>query len=153
MNSKDTNALLRQMVIGLIDAGWLKTNVGKALLGDNGQGHVNHWLNTNNDKINDFGIKPLINIANQIKYDVHIVFVPKEGDDQFKEKLDNCNEQFVENLKNALVRFLSNSIPKPTYTRTSKSKIDKMLDELLDIKPVNNEEETIDQNDLAPEER
>ena len=51
MNSKETNALLRQMFNQLVDTGWAKTNIGKALLGDNGQGHVNHWLNTSNDKL------------------------------------------------------------------------------------------------------
>lgn len=147
MDSKSTNALLRKTVIDMINSGWGKTQVSRALLGDNGQGHVNHWLNLNGDKINDFGVKPLSNIATQVKHEVHIVFLPKDGMDDVKQKLEEYNQNFVETLKNAIDKYLHIQTPKPIYISKNKSKIDKALDELLGITPSKEDELNIENDD------
>lgn len=156
MNCKDTNVHLRNAVNQLISDGWAKTNIGKTLLGDNSQGHVNHWLKQDGERVNDFGIKPLTTIADQVKYDVHVVFVPKDTPKEIIDVFDKYNIEFVEKLKTAISKYLSNEISAPKFiTRNNKSKIDMVIDDLLGIeKPVDLEEsETIDYSDLGEEER
>lgn len=169
MNPKETNVALRCMVNNLIDQGWSKTKIARALLGDNGQGHVNHWLSNNDGHVNDFGIKPLITIADQLKYEIHLVFVPKASspeNDQIKKQLNNYNTIFISNLSDALVQFLEKKLDeKPKIIpRKTTTKLDQILNELLgtpevllntnDNEPINDQiNEEIDQTDLAPEER
>lgn len=135
MNSRDTNECLREAVNDLITQGWPKTNVGKTLLGDNGQGHVNHWLKKEGGKINDFGIKPLNNIASQIGYDLHLVFLPKEVDSKLVNNLNEYNIEFVKKLTDAIVKYLSNAVTAPKFINreSGKNKIDEVLDSMLGI--------------------
>lgn len=157
MDSKETNAALRSMVNKLIDQGWSKTKIARALLGDSGQGHVNHWLADNDGRVNDFGIKPLTTIANQLKYDVHLVFTPKSDDpkiNEIKDQLNEYNTIFINSLSDALVQFLTKKLDeKPKMTpRKTETRLDKVLNSLLGITSPN-DFEFIDQSDLAPEEK
>ena len=135
MECKEVNVYLRSAVNDLIAKGWPKTNVGKTLLGDNGQGHVNHWLKQEDGKTNDFGIKPLTNIANQIGYDVHITFLPKTGKEKLIEELDNNTFELIHELTNAINKYLSNAVTTPKFINRhqTKNKIDAVLDGLLEI--------------------
>lgn len=150
MDCKTVNIYLRSAVNNLISKGWPKTNVGKTLLGDNGQGHVNHWLKQENGKTNDFGIKPLTNIANQIGYDVHIVFLPQNGKEKLIEELDTNTLEFINELSNAIDNYLSNAVTAPKFInrQQSKNKIDAVLDGLLEIDSddINNTNNTNSEN-------
>lgn len=158
MNAKEANALLRSAVNELIANGWIKTSIGKTLLGDNGQGHVNHWLKTDGERVNDFGIKPLTNIADQINYDLHVVFLPRENVDDIVNELNKYNYDFIIKLKTAIERYLSKQISVPKFVRNNKSKIDQVLDKLLGIETQSEEssEETPDytnEDELSEEEK
>ena len=135
MECKEVNVYLRSAVNDLIAKGWPKTNVGKTLLGDNGQGHVNHWLKQEDGKTNDFGIKPLTNIANQIGYEVHITFLPKTGKEKLIEELDANTFEFIHELTDAIDKYLSNAVTTPKFInrQQTKNKIDAVLDGLLEI--------------------
>lgn len=136
MQSKETNELLRSVVHQLIAKGWNKTLIGKALLGDNGQGHVAHWLNIEGNKTNDFGLKPLTNIAGQINCEVHVVFLPKDGDTkEIKETLDEYNQSFANDLKEKVANYLGNRVTVPKFIKSSRGKIDKAIDDILSGRP------------------
>ena len=128
----ELNNSLRGMINKLLESGWVKTTVGKTLLGTNGQAHMNHWLKDDDGKSNDFGIKPLERIGNLIEYETHIVYVNPE-DTEFKKLLEDKNRTFVENLETAMVNYLSNNLPSPKIARAGSSKIDKVLDELIGV--------------------
>ena len=128
----ELNNSLRGLVNKLIEAGWIKTTVGKVLLGNNGQAHMNHWLKSDNGKTNDFGIKPLERIGGLLEYEAHIVYVAKTDND-FKNELDSRNIQFIQNLETAMRNYLSENLPSPRITRSGGGKIDKVLDELIGL--------------------
>lgn len=128
----ELNNSLRGLVNKLIDAGWIKTSVGKVLLGNNGQAHMNHWLKNDTGKLNDFGIKPLERIGGLLEYETHLVYVAK-NDLQFKNELDSRNIQFIQSLETAMTNYLSENIPSPRIGRSGGGKIDKVLDELIGL--------------------
>ena len=132
MLAKATNDLLRRIVCQLVSKGWNKTLIGKALLGDNGQAHVNNWLKTDGDKVSDFGLKPLSNIAEQIGYEVHVVFLPKsDTTSEILEQIDNANETFADILKTKIDNYLNNKVVVPKFIKNNRGKIDQVLDEIL----------------------
>lgn len=130
MTSPELNNLLRTLVISLTNSGWLKTSIGKILLGSNGQAHMNHWLKFDGEKCNDFGIKPLERIGNLLEYETHIVYISKD-DRETKKLLDSKNQEFMNILETSMKDFLANKAPSPKVGRSSNSKIDKVLEELL----------------------
>ncbi len=132
MDLKDTNTTLRGMVLKLINVGWVKTTIGRILLGANGQTHMNHWLNLNQDgKTTDFGIKPLSRIADLIDYEVHVVFINRSKHQSEIEIMNNLNIEFANELENSCTNALSNNIPKTSSIKNSRSPVDNILDELL----------------------
>ncbi len=127
----DTNDLIRNSINELINTGWLKTHIGKLLLGPNGQAHLNHFLKTeDNDLPNNFGIKPLQKIAQGLEYDVHVVFVHPDNTEQIN-ILNNANQKFVKVIMETIVEHMKGEhkmeIPK------AKSQIDSVLDDLLQL--------------------
>ena len=132
MLAKATNDLLRRIVCQLVSKGWNKTLIGKALLGDNGQAHVNNWLKTDGDKVSDFGLKPLSNIAEQIGYEVHVVFLPKtDPTSEILDQINNANETFADILKTKIDNYLDNKVVVPKFIKNNRGKIDQVLDEIL----------------------
>lgn len=151
MDIKETNEKLRAAINLLISQGWIKTQIGKTLLGDNGQGHVNHWLKVDGLKTNDFGIKPLSTIANQVKHDCHVVILPRETDPAIIEQLNQYNTEFIQTLYNAIDEYLRKGKSSDIkLVRKTKNKTDEVLDDLLGIAI---EESGIDEDDLCDEEK
>ncbi len=133
MKIKEINSILRETINQIVNSGWLKTHIGKVLLGANGQAHLNHFLKVNENGIDsDFGIKPLQKIATVIDHDVMVIFVP-HGNNNLVEFISNTNMEFVANLERELLTYLNNNIQKNANLRTSvpKTQIDNVLDELL----------------------
>lgn len=156
MDIKETNENLRAAINHLIAQGWLKTQIGKTLLGDNGQGHVNHWLKVDGLKTNDFGIKPLSTIANQIKHEVHVVFLPKNTPENIINQLNEYNKEFIQKLYTAIDDYLRKDKSSDIkLTKKSKNKTDEVLDDLLGIKPTeeDEDEELVGYDDLCEEEK
>ena len=128
----DINAALRGMITKLINSGWSKTNVGRILLGANGQAHMNHWMKSKDDgSPNDFGIKPLDRIAKLLDYETHVVFVKPGENPQAIEYIDNLNNEYIQQLEKACSDVLSNNIPAPKTGKSGKGQIDAVLDDLL----------------------
>lgn len=126
----DTNELLRNCINELINSGWLKTHIGKVLLGPNGQAHLNHFLKDEDGELpNNFGIKPLQKVGQVIGYDAHVVFI-HPGDDAAVDGALACNQKFVNELVEKLVAHLSDNTQKVNAPK-GKSQIDNVLDELL----------------------
>lgn len=129
---KDVNIALRGMVTRLINQGWVKTQVGRILLGSNGQAHLNHWLKNNEAGApNDFGIRPLQKVAALIDYEAHIVFLPTTNNEQAIEYLENQNNAFITELETRMTNVLSNNIPAAKITKTSRGQIDNVLDDII----------------------
>jgi len=163
MDISDSNKIIRDMINDLLKSGWLKTHIGKVLLGANGQAHLNHFLKESDDgEFNDFGIKPLSKIGNVIGYDVHVSFVPnqytieetidrdetivdslkfekkQEALQKFEETikiLNNYNLDFNNTLKAALLNYLNNNIKNNSNITlgVNRNQIDLVLDEVLGI--------------------
>ena len=99
-----------------------------------------------------FGIDPktVTNIANQIGYDVHIVFLPQNGKEKLIEELDTNTLEFINELSNAIDNYLSNAVTAPKFInrQQSKNKIDAVLDGLLEIDSdnINNTNNTNSEN-------
>lgn len=128
---EETNDLIRNAIVELINSGWLKTHIGKLILGPNGQAHLNHFLKTeDNELANNFGIKPLQKIGQVIEYDAHIVFIHPDDIDQIN-KVNSSNQKFIEDLIDKLVKHMKGE-QKPEITRT-KSQIDSVIDDLLQL--------------------
>jgi hypothetical protein len=133
MKIEEVNSILRNKILHLINTGWLKTHIGKVLLGANGQAHLNHFLKENKDtgKVNDFGIKPLQKIGNVIGYDVCIAFVPQDNHD-VEEQLEQLNMNFIEDLEQSLLNYLNKNVSaNANIVRSSRTQIDSVLDDLL----------------------
>ena len=131
---KDVNITLRGLVNRLITQGWVKTQVGRILLGANGQAHLNHWMKNNDDgSVNDFGIRPLQKLAALIGYEVHVVFLPPSKTEKDLEYIENQNNTFVTELESRVNDVLSNNIPTAKITRTSRGQIDNVLDDLINM--------------------
>lgn len=133
MKIDEVNSILRNKILGMINQGWLKTHIGKVLLGANGQAHLNHFLKGNDEtgKSNDFGVKPLQKIANVVGFDVRIAFVP-QGNHDIEEHLSTINMNFITELEDALLNYLNNNVTTNTnITRTSRTQIDNVLDDIL----------------------
>lgn len=131
MEPADVNELLRTKLLELIDSGWLKTHIGKILLGPNGQAHLNHFLKEGTLP-NDFGLKPLTKIGNVVNYDLHIAFI-KADDVESIQQVNDMNHDFVDTLIEDMVNYLSKNTNSINLTRGGKSQIDSILDDLLDL--------------------
>lgn len=130
MKSEETNELLRSKLKEMIDSGWLKTHIGKILLGPNGQAHLNHFLKED-DLVNDFGVKPLHKIANVVNYDLHLAFIRNDDIESIKQ-LDDMNYDFFNTLVEDIVEYLNNNANPVNLNRSgSRSQIDSVIDDLL----------------------
>ena len=133
MKIDEVNSILRNKITDLISSGWLKTHIGKVLLGANGQAHLNHFLKSNEEtgQFNNFGEKPLQKIANVVDFEVHLAFIPK-GQHEPKEQISAINMNFFNELEEALLNYLNNNITEHTnINKTSRTQIDSVLDDLL----------------------
>jgi len=131
MEPVEVNELIRTKLLELIDSGWLKTHIGKILLGPNGQAHLNHFLKEG-DLPNDFGLKPLVKVGNVVNYDLHIAFI-KADDTESIQQVNDMNHDFVDTLIEDMVNYLSKNTNSINLTRGGKSQIDGILDDLLDL--------------------
>jgi len=128
---EETNDLIRNSIVELINSGWLKTHVGKLLLGPNGQAHLNHFLKSEDNELpNNFGIKPLQKIGQVIEYDAHVVFIHPDDSEQIN-IVNSLNQKFVKDLLEKLIKHMKGE-HKVEAPRT-KSQIDSVLDELLQL--------------------
>lgn len=134
MRVNEINGLLRAMVNKLIQMGWVKTMIGRIILGTNGQAHMNHWFKEDDGKANDFGIKPLDRIASLNDHSAQIVFV-HDNDVEFMEILEKRNVQFASDLEQLILNYLNKNIETPKIARGGKSKIDCLLDEITLSEP------------------
>ncbi len=126
----DTNEIIRDCINDLINSGWLKTHIGKVLLGPNGQAHLNHFLKAEDGELpNNFGIKPLQKIGQVIGYDAHIMFIHPE-DAPGLSNAHAANQKFIDELAAALVKYLTDTT-KQSGTSKGKSTLDSVLDDLL----------------------
>lgn len=132
MRPADLNNSLRSLVAKLIDLGWLRTTIGKILLGTNGQAHMNRWLNEDSLKQNDFGVKPLQTIASLLHHHIEIVFVSDE-DAELSKYIETRNQEVIQELEKGILAYLTNSIEAPKITRTGRSRIDSLLDEMTGV--------------------
>ena len=138
MKIDEVNSILRSKIMAMINEGWLKTHIGKVLLGANGQAHLNHFLKQNEEtgQFNDFGVKPLQKIANVVEFDVRIAFVPK-GHHDTEEQLNSINMNFIQELEDALLNYLNNNVTINTnIIRSNRTQIDNVLDDLLPGDPI-----------------
>lgn len=130
MQLDEVNQLLREGITELIESGWLKTHIGKVLLGPNGQAHLNHFLKVEDNELpNNFGIKPLQKIGQVIGYDAHVVFIHPDDTEQLGNAL-HANQKFMDDLTAKLIDYLSNNT-QTLNTPKGKSQIDSVLDSLL----------------------
>lgn len=134
MKIDEVNSILRNKILHLINEGWLKTHIGRVLLGSNGQAHLNHFLkeDTKSGHPNDFGVKPLQKIASVIGYNVRIVFVPK-NQHETEEHLEQLNMHFIEDLDQSLINYLNNNVTSPVIAKSSRTQLDAVLDEILPV--------------------
>jgi len=130
MQLEEVNQLLRDCISELIESGWLKTHIGKVLLGPNGQAHLNHFLKQEDNELpNNFGIKPLQKIGQVIHYDAHVVFIHPDDTEQLGHAL-HANQKFIDDLTIKLIDYLSKNT-QPLNSPKGKSQIDSVLDSLL----------------------
>ena len=129
MEPVELNESLRVRLLELIDSGWLKTHIGKILLGPNGQAHLNHFLK-DDDLPNDFGLKPLAKVGSVVNYNLHIAFI-KDDDVESIQQVDDMNHDFLNTLIEDMVDYLNNNNNSINLTRGGKSQIDSIIDDLL----------------------
>jgi|GEM_PF-6600688 len=127
---EETNDLIRECINNMIESGWLKTHIGKILLGPNGQAHLNHFLKSeDNDLPNNFGIKPLQKIGQVINFDAHVVFIHPDDTKRLME-VNEANQEFVAELAKQITDYLGDNTRKVNIPK-GKSQIDSVLDDLL----------------------
>jgi len=132
MKLKDLNNALRGLINNKIELGWVKSHIGKILLGANGQAHLNRFLTPNDNGIyNNFGIKPLQKIAKIIDYDVMVIFVPKNNL-EINRAVEDCNNAFLSELSTSLDNYISGNFAQEKIIRTSRTQIDSVLDDIFE---------------------
>jgi len=132
MKLNELNTIIRSLINNKIELGWVKSHIGKILLGANGQAHLNRFLTPNpSGTYNNFGIKPLQKIAKIIDYDVMVVFVPKDNSEICK-SVEEYNDSFLQELSKSLDDYINGNFSQDKIIRTSKTQIDNVLDDIFD---------------------
>jgi hypothetical protein len=132
------NTLLRDTITNIInlydgDSG-IRTTILKSLNGNQGVSTMNKWIDTSDqNKIYNLGIKPLIKVADSIGYELHIAFVPKVGQNiiQNKQYLDSLNTSFVEHSKQ-LIHNMVNQMNYSEIKYPSQNNVSKVVKNVID---------------------
>lgn len=143
MTCKELNELLRNTVGDIIQehdtVRGIKNKIIKALIGNQGLASMAKWLGfaqkkDPNEKIYDFGVKPLARIGESCGYTLQLVFV-KEDDHENIERIKDLNYKFAQRLHELLTEFVQhpeNIQPAPTpYGRAVESATADILNDLL----------------------
>ena len=114
MKVEDINSELREMFQDIINDGAKKRHICGLTLGASNEPQFEGFL-----KGNDFGIKPLQRLINNVGYNFNIIIVPDENNEEVNKFIYETNQEFLSTCKEYLVEKLgdenaikSASIPK-----------------------------------------
>lgn len=134
MNVKDLNQQIRTMINSLIDAGWQRTKIFKIILGEAAQ--LARFLSKDeNGQYKDFGIRPLQRIGQLKSKELYLVFLPTEktpDSAQLLSRLNAYNTEYVQELQDAIEKYLTENVETVKQNRISKTSIDRVVDDLLE---------------------
>ncbi len=138
MDWKEFNTQLRNIIINISsiydgETG-LKTTILKSLSGNQGLSTMIKWIDTTNpDKIYNLGIKPLTKIADSMGYNLHLVFVPKEGENvpTIEQYLTSLNISFM-NITKQLIHNMINKINYNEIKYPTSNKVSKVVQKVMD---------------------
>jgi hypothetical protein len=124
----EVNDLLRIISRKIISMGFKKTAIGRIIFGASSYPMFNRFIDE--DKEQDFGIKPLMRAADVLGYEVRVVFVDPEKEETIVEEIKMKNREFAIELENYLVEYLSNA---GEEKKTRETTLDKAIDNLLGL--------------------
>lgn len=130
MNHIEINEQLRLMINELVNAGYKKTIIGKLILGTSGYAPIMKYLTE--EDIN-FGVKPLSKVGDTIGYKLHLVYINDENK-ELSEEIQNMNSQFFNELKEALISYMSTDEFNAKKTRKRTNHLEVILDEIFQTK-------------------
>jgi len=128
LNIDKLNTELRNLLIGLVEKGYKKTDIGRLLLGSNGYGPISKFISQTDNRVN-FGAKPLSRIAEQAGYTLELAFV-KKGKDSRLDAININNDEFLEELPSLIENYLNGEYNKDMQ-KTRKSKAVSAISEIL----------------------
>lgn len=128
MNITKLNTELRNLLLGLVQKGYKKTDIGRLLLGSNGYAPISKFISSSGVPVN-FGAKPLSRIADQAGYTLELAFV-KKGKTSNIEDIDSNNSEFLEELPSLIENYLNGEYNKDMQ-KTRKSKATSAINEML----------------------
>lgn len=115
MKVEDINSELREMFQDIINDGAKKRHICGLTLGASNEPQFEGFL-----KGNDFGIKPLQRLINNVGYNFNIIIVPDENNEEVTKFIYETNQEFLSNCKEYLVEKLSdeNAIKSASIAKT-----------------------------------
>jgi len=132
MKLNELNEILRSLILNKIENGWIKSQIGKILLGPSGQAQMNRFLSPNESGIKiNFGIKPLQKIARLLDYDATIIFIPNNKS-EINQAVEECNMRFLSELSIALDNFIKNNFTENIIKNNSKSEMDEIINSIIE---------------------
>jgi hypothetical protein len=115
MKVENINEALRETFQEIINGGAKKRHVCALTLGCQNEPQFESFL-----KGNDFGIKPLQRLINNMGYNFNIIIIPQEEDGQITKFVEETNNEFLNTCKEYLVEKLGdeNAIKSATVAKT-----------------------------------
>jgi hypothetical protein len=102
MKVENVNMIIRDMFTNLVNDGYKKGHICGLTLGSQSAPQLESFL-----KGNDFGIKPLQRLINNLGYEVNLVIVPS-SDTEITKFVNEVNTEFITNVSKSLIEKLNN---------------------------------------------
>lgn len=114
MKVENLNGALRELFQELVNDRFKKRHICGLTLGAQNEPQFDGFL-----KGNDFGIKPLQRLIQNMNFNFNIIIIPK-GDEQITKFVEEVNTEFISTCKEYLVQQLSdeNAIKSATVAKT-----------------------------------
>jgi len=101
MKVENINGALREIFQELVNDGFKKRHVCGLTLGAQNEPQFDGFL-----KGNDFGLKPLQRLIQNMGYNFNIIIIPQENEEEIIKFVEETNEEFLVNCKSLLVEKL-----------------------------------------------
>src|ERR1035437_6290444 len=101
MKVEDINEALREVFQDLIKDGAKKRHICGLTLGSQNEPQFEGFL-----KGNDFGLKPLQRLINNMGYNFHIIIIPSNDNGEIVNFVNETDQEFITNCKSYLVEKL-----------------------------------------------
>jgi hypothetical protein len=124
----EVNDLLRTISRKIMSMGFKKTHIGRIIFGSGNYPMFLKFIDENKEQ--DFGIKPLERAGEVLNYKAHVVFIEENSQDPIVDAIKNKNKKFVIELEDYLVEHLSNQVKEK---KTRKNSLDDALESILNL--------------------